>query len=201
MLLIFFLMNTFIPIHHLIAYPTGTALSGELLTWNPIGGNGQLHNYGLIFFICSVGTFLEFLWAIFLIDQEHDSKVFEDNFGEKSLESKKDLQIETKSQVKRNTENPIKLLFKLRNVKEIVMTCIKKRDNYVRAQIWLTILSMFCNMFIIMSSMAFLFQFVEKMYEWDAEKYSYISSIGTIINSVIMMTVTPIFIKVGINFS
>jgi hypothetical protein len=195
-------MNNLIAIHHLIAYPTGTALSGKLLTWNPIGGNGQLHNYGLIFFICSVGAFLRvILRALFAIDQQHDSKEFEDNFGEKSSNSKKDLIIENSLDVKQNSENPIKLLFNLRNVKEIVMTCIKKRDNYVRAQIWLTILSMFCNLFITMSPMAFQFQFAEEIYEWDAQKYSYVFSVGTITHTVIMMIVTPIFIKVGINFS
>jgi hypothetical protein len=128
----------------------------------PVGGNGQLHNYGLIFFICSVGTFLAFLWALFAIDQQHDSKEFEDNFGEKSSNSKKDLKIENSLEVK---QNPIKLLFNLRNVKEIFMTCIKKRDNYVRAQIWLIIISLFCHLFVIMSPMSFLFQFVEKIYE------------------------------------
>ncbi len=111
----------------------------------PVGGNGQLHNYGLIFFICSVGTFIAFLWALFVIDQQHDSKAFEDNFGERSSKPKKDLELENSSEVK---QNPIKLLFNLRNVKEIVMTCIKKRDNYVRAQIWLIILSLFCHLFV-----------------------------------------------------
>jgi RsiW-degrading membrane proteinase PrsW (M82 family) len=163
-----------------------------------VGGNGQLHNYGLIFFICSVGSFIAFLWTLFAIDQQHDSKAFEDNFGEKSSNSRKDLEIENSSEVK---QNPIKLLFNLRNVKEIVMTCIKKRDNYVRAQIWLLILSAFCGLFILMSPMSFLFQFVEKMYEWDAEKYSYVNSVGTITHTVITMTVTPIFIKVSIHFS
>jgi hypothetical protein len=167
----------------------------------PVGGNGQLHNYGLIFFICSVVTLLAFLWALFAIDQQHDSKAFEDNFGEKSSNSKKDLEIENSSKAKQNTENPIKLLFNLRNVKEIVMTCFKKRDNYVRAQIWLIILSLFCHLFVVMSPMSFLFQFVEKIYEWNAEKYSYISSLGTISHTVVMMTITPIFIKVSVNFS
>jgi hypothetical protein len=128
----------------------------------PVGGNGELHNYGLIFSIFSVGTFIAFLWALFVIDQQHDSKAFEDNFGERSSNSKKDLVLENSSEAK---QNPIKLLFNLRNVKEIVMTCIKKRDNYVRAQIWLIILSIFCHLFVIMSPMSFLFQFVEKIYE------------------------------------
>jgi hypothetical protein len=163
-----------------------------------VRGNGQLHNYGLIFFICSVGSFLAFLWALFAIDQQHDSEAFEDNFGEKSSNSKKNREIENSSEVK---QNPIKLLFNIRNVKEIFMTCIKKRDNYVRAQIWLLILSAFCVLFIVMSPMSFLFQFVEKMYEWDAEKYSYVNSVGTITHTVITMTVTPIFIKVSIHFS
>jgi hypothetical protein len=164
----------------------------------PVGGNGQLHNYGLIFFICSVGSFIAFLWTLFAIDQQQDSKAFEDNFGEKSSNSKKDLKIENSLEVK---QNPIKLLFNLRNVKEIVMTCIKKRDNYVRAQIWLIILSLFCHLFVVMSPMSFLFQFVEKIYEWNAEKYSYISSLGTISHTMVMMTITPIFIKVSINIS
>ncbi len=176
----------------------GTAVSGKLIVLSPVGGNGQLHNYGLIFAISSFGSFLAFLWALFAINQQKDTKQFEEHFGENpKLEEQLEVK-ETNSQQK--NINPIKLLFDLKNVKEMVMTCIKKRKSYVRVQIWLIILSIFCHQFVIHSPGSFLFQFVEKIYEWDAQTYSYISSVGNIIQTAVMMTITPVFIKVIIIF-
>jgi hypothetical protein len=51
-----------------IATPLGTALSGKLLMMSPIGGNGQLHNYTLIFTISTIGLFISLLWVIFVIN-------------------------------------------------------------------------------------------------------------------------------------
>jgi len=161
---------------------------------SPFGKNGQLHNYAIIFAISSIGTFLAFLWALFFINQQNDTKAFEENFGEKDIELESKKKIDLK--VKQKYVHPLRQLFDFRNVKEIVRTCTKKRDNYVRAQIWLVILSMFCHLFVTLSPGSFLFQFVEKIYEWNAQTYAYISSVGTIAKTAVMMTITPIFIKV-----
>jgi uncharacterized membrane protein len=55
---------------------------------------------------------------------------------------------------------------------------------------------MFCHLFVVASPSSFLFQFVEKIYEWNAQTYAYTSSVGVISHTAVMMTITPIFIKV-----
>jgi hypothetical protein len=52
-----------------IAMPSlGTALSGKLLMMSPIGGNGQLRNYALIF------TISRYLIDISFLKSSNDSK-------------------------------------------------------------------------------------------------------------------------------
>ena len=92
--------------------------------------------------------------------------------------------------------NPIKLLFDIKNVIEIVKTCTKKRTNYIRLQIWLLFLSMVTYFLSKDGSNVFLFQFVERVYQWDAEQYSYASSLNTLCHAIFLLTIIPFIIKV-----
>jgi hypothetical protein len=94
--------------------------------------------------------------------------------------------------------NPLKLLFNFDNVKDIVRTCIKKRDNRVRLKIWLIFFTMLCNQFINNTPDVFEFQFVEKIYYWNAETYAYFSAIGTISHTFFTITCAPLLIHVNI---
>ncbi len=79
------------------------------------------------------------------------------------------------------------------------MTCIKKRKNYEGSDLvnhTIDVLPSVSNSL----SGSFLFQFVEKIFECDAETYSYIISVGNIIQTTVIQTITPIFIKVIIIF-
>ena len=76
----------------------------------------------------------------------------------------------------------------------------RTRPNYVRAQIFLITCALFCNLFIVISPNSFLFQFAEKIYEWDAKTYSYVLSISDIVNSTVIIAVSPILIKVRMNY-
>ena len=181
-----------------LAKPMGTAISGKLLMISPIGGNGQLHNYAFIFTLSSFGFLISFLWVLFMIDEQKDKEKFDKQFGEVNVNNLELKDIENQKTENRN-ENPIKLLFKSRNVKDIVKTCIKKRDNRVRLQIWLVFSAMLSHRFLTCSPGFFEFQFVQKIYFWDAETYGYISFIGTITYAFSTITCAPILIKVFIS--
>jgi PCFT/HCP family folate transporter-like MFS transporter 1/3 len=99
---------------------------------------------------------------------------------------------------KKNEEekrHPIRMLFDLSNMKEMYFCAIKKRPNKVRKQIWLlygimiiTIISYRAN--------SINFQFVQKIYYWDAEFYASISSISMIVHTIATLTIVPFLIKV-----
>ena len=174
--------------------------SGQLINLSPVGGNGQLHNYGLIFFFSSCGAFAAFLWAVFMINQRNDRNLFQEYFPETRPLMKQKL-IEEENDLAQNcydNTHPLRLLFDIKNVKEIVMTCLKKRDGYVRAEIWLIIGGMFCAYVLGSGPGVFFFQFAEKIYKWDAEIWTLVSSIGMMANSLVVILITPILIKVNI---
>jgi hypothetical protein len=155
-----------------IAMPLGSAPSGKLLMLNPIGGNGQLHIYAFIFTMSIIGYLISFLWIIFVINETRDKKMFDFEFGDENNVNQ-DLEKE------KNTKkvNPLKLLLNFNNVKDKVRTCIKKRDNRVRLQIWLIFFTMLCNHFINNAPSVFQFQFVDKIYVYRFGKSSHESKI------------------------
>jgi hypothetical protein len=164
---------------------------------SPIGGNGQLHNYALIFTISTIGFLISFLWIIFVINENRDKKMFDFEFGDRNNVNQ-ELEREKTSEKITKKVNPLKLLFNLNNVKDIVRTCIKKRDNRVRLQIWLIFFTMLCNTFENSSPGVFQFQFVEKVYYWNAQTYGYFSAIGTVSHTFFTITCAPILIHVNI---
>ena len=125
-----------------------------------------------------------------MVDEEKDKK----QFIKLGLDVPRSIQI--KDCDKKEDKNPLKLLFDLNNVKEMVKTYAKKRPNHGRSQILLITLALFCNLFTIFGPMTFLFQFTEKIYEWNATTYSYVYSFGQIGNSLVIMFVSPVLIKV-----
>jgi len=175
----------------------------------PVVGNGQLHNYTLIFLISAIGFFISFVWSIFFINEQKDKEKFDQQFGDNNVTDteierqnyEKNSQIlESKQSIntirKGKTKSPIKLLFNLNNIKDMFKTCFKKRDNRVRLQIWLIILAMLSHHFIGYAPTVFQFQFVEKIYFWDAETYGYADSIGSVAHAVFSIICAPILIKV-----
>ena len=190
----------------------GTTLSGKLLYMNPILSNKQLHNYLIVFLIAALINFLSLIWAFAMINEQKDRKEFYDKFSHGNNQQDVELSNVTSEpqDVDQNktenyhrnhykeyeNENPIKLLFDCGNVIEIVRTCLKKRSNLVRAQIWLLFLSQLMFNTSTEGVNNFLFQFTEKVYQWNGEQFSYASSIFTLVMVVCMMTVIPLIIKV-----
>ena len=191
-------------------HPISTVISGKLLTFNPLFNSEQLHNYAVIFLIAAIASFLSLIWACFMINEQKDRQQFYDKFSSDKNQNR--LSIASQSSKQQNgysvktdmgnynkeyeSENPIKLLFNIKNVVEMVKTCTKKRTNYVRLQIWLLFLSMVTYILSREGTNVFLFQFVERVYQWDAEQYSYGSSLNTLCNAIFLFTVIPFIIKV-----
>jgi hypothetical protein len=123
--------------------------------------------------------------------------MFDFEFGDESNVNQ-ELEKEETSDENSKKVNPLKLLFNFNNVKDIVKTCIKKRDNRVRLQIWLIFFTMLCDHFINNAPGVFQFQFVQKIYYWNAETYGYFSAIGTFSHALFTITCAPLLIHVNI---
>ncbi|CAG2181747.1 unnamed protein product, partial [Oppiella nova] len=91
--------------------------------------------------------------------------------------------------------HPMKLLFDCTNVKEMLKTCCKPRANHVRLQIWLLFLSMAIYIMAYMAPIVFMFQFCQKVYNWDSETYSNVSAGASFISCAATLIIAPILIK------
>jgi hypothetical protein len=95
-----------------------------------------------------------------------------------------------------NIRNGLRLLFDLNNVKEIFVTCLKRRENKVRLQIWLILLAMSFYLVSHIGPQFFVYQFAQKVYRWSGETYSTWASLNNICNALTTLTIIPVFIKV-----
>ncbi|XP_076347160.1 putative peptidoglycan muropeptide transporter SLC46 [Tachypleus tridentatus] len=135
---------------------------------------GQLYkSYGYVsVFAVSFGAVvISFLWALVFI---------------------KDVQ-KYEHQIK--TKELVKDFFSFENIKDILRTCVKKRDNYVRSQIWLLIITMCCLLLGFLGPMSIGYFYVQKMYDWDVTKYSDISAIFSVLNTVLMIPLVTALTK------
>lgn len=186
-----------------------TLLGGKILVLPPFLGNGQLHNYLTIFLIASLVSFSSIIWVVYMINQEKEKVKFYAAFGPKQQDVElqnmtvtsqngkvNDNQINEKIKNEEKQKNPIQMLFDLNNVVEMFTTCLKKRDNHVRAQIWLLFLSMIIYLLSHSGPYVFLFQFVQRVYDWNAEIYSYAYALSNFFQSVALLTVVPYLVKV-----
>ncbi|CAG2178109.1 unnamed protein product, partial [Oppiella nova] len=89
----------------------------------------------------------------------------------------------------------IRQLFDISNVVDIFYTCIKRRPNRARTQIWLLFVSICCVMLSYMGSVIILWQYVEKLFSWSAKYYSNINSLVTVFTIISMAIIIPVFMK------
>ena len=181
---------------------TGVLLYGRLINESPVWSNGQIHNTALIFFISALSAFLAFVWTLFFINQNKDKRIFDKNFGRltDTDNDQKEEEGEDKYNRPRNRRHALRMLFDWRNVREVFITSFKKRPNNSRAQIWLIIAGIFTYLFVLVFVPTYEFQFVEKIYNWDAKDYSFWESMGLIANCIFVLTLTPLLTQVTISF-
>jgi hypothetical protein len=164
----------------------------------------------MVFIIGGVFNFVALLWAIFMINESKDiikfnlkfnknsnleMKNMDKNEGQKSTENTINHSLDHKN--KYQNKHPLKLLFNWNNVMEMFRTCLKRRDNYVRLQIWLLFLSMLCYLVSHIGPMMFLYQFAQKVYLWNPEEYSNASALGHVVNALATIFIASILIKVN----
>lgn len=89
----------------------------------------------------------------------------------------------------------LKLLFDFQNLKDVWRTCTMKRNNYVRAQIWLMLISMCFLILSLIATIQNMMNFCEKAYHWSANYYSTMSSLTSILSSVSMVFIVPLLVK------
>jgi hypothetical protein len=87
-------------------------------------------------------------------------------------------------------------LIDLQNIRDMFKTCTKHRSDGRRGQIWILFISLPLIMLTINGSQIVLFQFVQKVFQWDAEIYSIVNSLVFIITAITVAIVVPILIKV-----
>lgn len=179
----------------LLAHLVGVIAYGELINQSPIWSAKQVHNYGLIFFVSSLSAFLALIWTLFFINQEKDIQLFKDYFCRNAVPNVMPEESDKHSTGERNVFS-IRQIVNCKNVRQVMITCLKKRPKRGRAQIWLSMAGIFLYLFILMTVPAFEFQFYQKVYKWDAKDMSFWESIGLIANSVFVMISTPILIRV-----
>lgn len=163
--------------------------------WEPtIGGNGQLHNYCIVFVISSFAAFLAFVWALLMIDEQSDMVMFVDKLGNDNDRVAVDKNL--KEWMIEADTHPLRLLFDWNNIRQMLTTYVKRRPNKLRMQILLITLALFCNWFVLFGPITFQFQFTEIVYKWNVTTYNYVNSIGKVTTSIAMMVISPILIKV-----
>ena len=160
----------------------------------PVFGAELLHNYCLLYAINSCAAFVSFVWALVMIDERKDMIGFYTQLGDDN--DRKTLNKNLKLMDNRETKHPLRLLFDLNNIRQMVGTYVKKRPNRVRPQLVLLTLALFCNWFVVYGPLTFQFQFAERVYNWSASTYNYVTAVGQVSSSVIIMVISPLLIKV-----
>ncbi|XP_054156950.1 thymic stromal cotransporter homolog, partial [Oppia nitens] len=186
-----------------IAGILGTYVGGKIIASSPMLNGGQLHNYTAISLLSGGLYTIALLWTIFMINERRDQKRFYKLFAKESEQlSNNDEGRALLSEDGHHRDNhrrrvhPIKSLFNINNIKEMLITCCKPRRHYVRLQIWLLILSMAILVLAYMGPLIFLFPFVQKIYQWDSETYSTMNALNGLVSSLCTIFIGPLFIKI-----
>ena len=174
--------------------PTATLLSGVLIEMRPVFGTQLLHNYCLLYAINSCASLASFVWALVMVDERQDMISFYTKLGDDN--DRKTLKTNLDSMDNREKKHPLLLLFDLNNIRQMVNTYVKKRPNRVRPQLVLLTLALFCNWFVEYGPHTFQFQFTEKVYNWSASTYNYVTSVEQVSGSMVIMAISPLLIKV-----
>ena len=117
-----------------------------------------MRNYSLLFIIAAGTSFVGFVWVLFFLNEKKDRARFYARYR-----TSENASIEPKDDKHDHITHPLKLLFNLENVREIFRTCLKKRDNYVRTQIWLLTLSMAIYIISHIGPIVFMYPFAQKV--------------------------------------
>ncbi|XP_022224755.2 proton-coupled folate transporter [Drosophila obscura] len=99
------------------------------------------------------------------------------------------------------SESRIRGFFRFDLVKNLVMTCCKKRENYDRAIIWMVMMSLTLSIFAMEGEGTVNYMFVQKEFNWDVTDYSEFNTsriVIQVVGSIIAMVLLLRLLKVSI---
>lgn len=163
-------------------------------------------NFTALFLICCACSILMLLNALLLVDEPKDKRLFKKFFPApaETINDEKD-RVPQKVIVKKDKlassdkeVSPIKLLFDVNNVKEMFRTFLKPRRHNVRFHLILLIIASMTILLAYIGPAVFLYQYVEKVFNWNSSQYSNYTTVTSTINILSMFTLAPLVLKVSI---
>ncbi|CAG2170532.1 unnamed protein product, partial [Oppiella nova] len=181
---------------NLLAQALGIYASAHILNSDPMFNGGQLHNYSGVFTISGVVIVFALIWSIFMVDKERDIREWEFRFGSvsDSVDGKSvahRVNAKLRHFLSHEFIHPLKLLFNIKNGHKMLMSLVKRRDNYVRFQILLLFLSVISYISSNLGPIVFGYQFSQKVYHWDYDTYVNTSAIGCLAIAVGTIALSP----------
>ncbi|XP_015785196.1 uncharacterized protein LOC107362613 [Tetranychus urticae] len=183
-----------------ISFPISIYLGGLTLTSKPWIA-GQPRNYIGVYILSGAFSLLAAVWALVLLNDSGEAvKQEEDEQNGVGKESYKTSKLEAKTPSKPGKclcsfIHAFSKIFKYENLKAMMHTCFKKRENGLRCRIWHTIAIAFFILSGYLSEVAIGFPFAQKVYHWNAKYYSKISPLFMLLTSISSSVVTPILVS------
>ena len=87
-------------------------------------------------------------------------------------------------------------LIDIQNVRDMWKTCTKRRSDGKRGEIWILLMSLTVITLTNNGSNGVMFQFVQKVFEWNAEVFSIVNASTLLITSLSVVVIVPTLIKI-----
>ena len=94
-----------------------------------------------------------------------------------------------------NKPNLMRTLFRFGNIKRTYVSLVKQRERQIRLTLYILLVIMLFQIFVLSGMANVQFQFVEKVYHWNSRQYTTYSSMASILSTVIMFVATTILVK------
>ena len=208
-----------------IAQASGNIISSQLLKRQSWLGGDEIRNYSATFILGIVSSLLCILWTILRVEFKNtpidvytedtsdvEVIIYNNNEGEaepedinfngakiengKSVENDKHLKAKPES----NFSKRFQLIKDIANPKHIIASfqaCISKRDRPgLRIQIILLMVSHIAINLEKVGMAKIMFSFVQRLYRWNYETWSYVSVVGTLLGPIMTLVFIPFLAKV-----
>lgn len=184
----------------IVAGPFGVFIGGLLIRQDlfPLTEwahhNGQLHNYHYVVLTALSLKAFSILYVLFTQFRKRPKTISNDDESDPLMIDKKADKMKRKSRKHRLRKywKSIGDIFVMQNISESVQVCCRRRQNQRHIFIWLLLVAMTMVSMIRVSLGAIVFQFVQKVFLWDASMYSTYNAVLYITTHMFgLMVVTP----------
>lgn len=139
---------------------------------------GQLRNYIGVFFASGLISLVSGLWIFFLID---DGPKPDEKNSENSGKFQTDGTIGPKKGQNYQTASD---LFDFNNILAMIRTCFKKREENKHTRLWHVMACLTLALICSLGEMTITFQFVQRVFAWDAEYFSNFKTLTALIPAI-----------------